>query len=427
MKTGVKKTLELNTTTIQQYIRSFKLRLDSLDEFPELKPYIPVTAISPATESKAGGVSPDESRLNEDDVGMPLRRKKGGRAVYIHPYLLSQSQLDALKLLREADTLVFIALPSYDSIMKLIALYVQVTLPFFGHKVFPNVTKVVFSSKIQEKSLDFRLAKNTTNMLALPLPHPITFALDWLVYHFSLCIHSPSKKARSNWIEARIKKDKSNQSSTDLDAKYKQEWYQLGALGGTIDIEKVPLLHTISYHDILPGDKPDFAHDIDTYLHFAHYVEGDMIGEPSVTLAAIAKPLISPGNLQPNRLHLIDIEYLENPRPRKVGPKSLQQCIENRYMTATKFFLQLADSRQMEGNDLDKDADAVWLTRLIHIGGSEGSRSASCVSCSHDCKEDGCSTWIQLGSDEKDADTQSLNSKTKSSGVNMEHKNRTGW
>jgi hypothetical protein len=380
-----------------------------LDEFPELKPYIPVSTISPATESKPGGVSSDELRLNEDDVGIPLRRKKGSRAVYIHPYPLSQPQLDALSVFREADTLVFIALPNYDCIMKLIALYVQVTLPFFGHKVFPNVTKVVFSSKIQEKSLGLRLAINTTN-IAMPLPHPITFALDWLVYQFSLCIHSPSKKARSNWIEARIKKDKSNKSLTDLDAKYKQEWYQLGALGGTIDIEKVPLLHTISYHDILPGDKPTLSHDIDTYLHFAHYVEGDMIGEPSVTLNAIANPLISPGNLQPDRLHLIDIEYLENPRPRKVGPKSLQQCIENRYATATNFRLQLAESRQKEGNDLDKDADAVWLTRLIHIGGSEGSRSASCVICGHDCKEDGCSTWIQLGSDERRANRSELQS-----------------
>lgn len=267
-------TLELSTTTITQLLKPFKAALPNLvanlAEFPDLEPYISPPVVQ---KSKSSDTSSEESSANED--GHQLRQGYVSTCKPA-PYPLTEQQLAVLGECRQVGTLHFSGLPTYDNIIKLIAISTNVCIPFFDEVLFPNVEKVIFSSKTQDKSFESRhlLAVSSTVSVIQPiyaLPHPITFALDWLVSDFSLCIHSPTSFFKQSWIESQLRKASgySTQTDDEMREKYRRQYNSVNPLGGTLSVHKLRRMRSISYHDISPGDRPTFPPGIDIRLHFS--------------------------------------------------------------------------------------------------------------------------------------------------------------
>jgi hypothetical protein len=326
--------LELDSITITQYLKPFKSQLtnsylSNLAEFPELKPYITTPGTKKSVEDDS---SSDESYLPVDEDMPPNRRRPrvvlNGKVVY---YPLTEQQIYALNQFRQADTLFFTSLPSQDCIMKLIALSVLVSQPFYGQVLFPNVEKVVYASAMQEKSLVDRYAYLGSTFD----PHPITFALDWLAYDFSLCVHSASSTFRNQWIETRVRNDDSNEPREVVVEKYQKKWRTLNPLGGTLLIDKLPRLQSISYHNVFPGDRPHFSSSIETYIYFGLHQDLD-VKALRITLKVIAKSTVQGNNSQIpilDALHLVNIENLSVDAIKKNGPKAkVQQLVRREEM-----------------------------------------------------------------------------------------------
>jgi len=390
-------TLELDTAAITQYLKSFKSQLSNilsnLFEVDQLRPYILPAVIKRVVETDES--SSDESIAADMDEDIPhdQRRRRRRRAIVdpkVLAYPLTESQESVLNVFRHADTLIFTNLPSADCVMKLIALSAQVTGPFYGHVLFPNVKKVVFTSTTQEKSLVERydLAANNVDSL----PHPITFALDWLVYDFSLCIHSANSSFRDQWINSHVKKDESILSSVQLKENYKRRWNALGPLNGTVAIGRLPRLQSITYHGIIPGDKPQLSHEVETYLHFGpHWGRNE--DDANDTLHAIAKPLavaIRQGLTEKFRIHLIDIEYLEHEKLFPYGPRVTDERLSRRRDGFIKLCREVRDLFEAKGVVLD-DQGRKRVVKMI--GGDEYKTcgSPSCHICGEACQDLSCS------------------------------------
>ena len=283
--------------------------------------------------------------------------------------------------------------------MKLIALSVQVSQPFYDHVLFPNVENVIFSSAMQEKSLVDRypLLGSTFN------PHPITFALDWLVYDFSLCIHSTSANTRNQWIEKGIKNNNSDSSESDAALKgvYLKKWNTLNPLGGTVLIDRLPGLKSISYHNILPGDRPQFSSNLETFLYFGRHEDPDLTSI-NVTLRAIAQPISHSHNSfqMPisKRLQLVNIECLGYVTSHKPGPKAMEQGLYRRQETLKKLLRHIDSVCDSGGRKLEqKEGKMLWA--MLQAGASEDLCDSFCVACEGVCEEASCSTLICLGMD----------------------------
>lgn len=390
--------LELNSITITQYLKPFKSQLTNaylsdLAEFPELKPYITTPSTKKSVEDDS---SSDESDLPVDEDIPPNQRRP--RVVLngkVFNYPLSEKQISVLNEFRQAQTLIFTSLPSHDCIMKLIALSVLVSQPFYGQVLFPNVEKVVYSSAMQEKSLVDRYV----HLGSFSVPHPITFALDWLVYDFSLCIHSTTSATRAQWINSHVKSDDSDGSLEEKVETYARKWVTLNPLGGTVSIERVHRLKSISYHGILPGDRPQFSGKMEIYLYFAPHEDSGNKAAVDLTLRSIAKSLTQPNSLSqlPNQaLHLTNIEYLGFATPRKPGPKGKERGLIRRQETLKRLLRHIDSVYEAGGRELEqKEGKMLWA--MLQAGASESLCDSFCDTCEGICEEASCSKLTCLG------------------------------
>lgn len=381
--------LELNTSTILQYLRPFKAQLADLShltEFVELAPYI---AIPISKRSGDTDTSPDGSTINGDEDGTPPpgKRCRIELATKVQ-YPPTPAQSRVLEQFRQAHTLVFPSLPSADWVIKLIALSLQISEPFYNQVLFPNVKRVIYSSAMQEKSLVERSAFLGSN----PSPHPITFALSWLVYDFSLCIHSVTSAFRAQWINTHMRSDESDTQGDDLLEKYVTKWTTLNPLAGTISIDKHPRLQSISYHNILPGDRPITSDHLETYLYFGRHEESVKLID--ITLRAISKPL-SRVEDEPDisfrlRLHLIDVEYLAVPASKKYGSKAGKQRSIDREEALKRLFRHIFTVCKKEGRKLD-GAVASKILATLTAGNNKYLTDGLCYTCTDECQEFSCS------------------------------------
>jgi hypothetical protein len=353
-----------------------------------LKPYITI----PTKKSAENESSSDESHLLIDEDIPPNQRRRravsNGKVFY---YPLTEAQIYVLHEFRQADTLIFTSLPSQDCIMKLIALSVLVTGPFYGQVLFPNVEKVVYSSAMQEKSLVDRYAFLGSTFD----PHPITFALNWLVYDFSLCIHSASTTFRAQWIETRVKNDDILEPREVVVEKYKKKWRKLNPLGGTVLIDKLPRLQSISYHNVLPGDRPHFSSSIETYIYFGLHQDIDTIAL-GITLRDIAKSTFQANNSQMpilDALHLINIEDLGFATDRKIGPKAKEQQLVRRKEVLRKLLRQIMDIFVSGGAEFGM-THAKYLFEKLEEAGNPPLYEIPCLTCGNRCEEISCSMCL---------------------------------
>jgi hypothetical protein len=382
-------TLELNSSAIISFLKPFKsqltnLFLSNLAEFDELKPYITI----PNTKSAENDTSSDESYVVDDDIPPNQRRRQAVLNTKVFYYPLTEQQIYVLIQFRQADTLIFTSLPSQDCIIKLIALSVLVSQPFYGQVLFPNVEKVVYSSAMQEKSLVDRYAYLGSTFD----PHPTTFALDWLVYDFSLCIHSASSSFRNQWIETRVKNDNSYETREDVVEKYKKEWRKLNPLAGTMLIDKLPQLRSISYHNVLPGDRPHFSSSIDTYLYFGLHQEID-VKALAITLKDIAKSTFQGNNSQTpilDTLHLVNIENLSVDAIKKNGPKAKVQQLVRREEMLRLLLRQIMDVFELGGRE-SKASHATYFGGKLQEAADTPLRELPCLTCGNRCDEPSCS------------------------------------
>jgi hypothetical protein len=392
---GAGTTLKLSSNTISQYLRPFKSQLADLShlvEFTELAPYItmPTSAQtssrdSPSTNSSANG--------GEDDSPPPAKRSRVDHSANVQ-YPPTKAQSKTLDQFRAAHTLVFTSLPSADWIIKLIAISVLISEPFFGKVLFPNVKNVVFSSAMQERSLMDRY----DHLGSFACPHPITFALDWLVYDFSLCIHSTTLAFRTQWIDSHVKSDDSYGSFEEKVQIYERHWMTLNPLAGTVFIEKSHRLKSISYHNILPGDRLLFSGNMDTYLYFGRH---EMANQRAVdiTLKSIAKP-ISHASTEPQapfrgELHTIGIEYLGFPNRTKPGPKVMAHQLARRSETLKRTLRHVMAVIEVDGRILD-DMVGKKLWAMLRDGANEDTYAAFCYTCGNCCEEFSCSESLHF-------------------------------
>lgn len=382
--------LKLNSTTISQYLKPFKSLLTDIShliEYPELAPYITTPTLKKCADQES---SSGCSSINgdEDDCLHTMKRRRLESTTKVAQYPPTNAQNEILKQLRQAHTLVFTALPSADCILKLIALSIQVARPFFHGPLFPNVDKVVFSSTMQEKSIDDRYALLGTHSV---LPHPITFALDWLVNDFTLCIHGISSTSRTKWIDNCIKKYRGDLVVDELRDKYEKEWNLLNPLGGTVDIDMLPRLRSVSYHNILPGDRPMFSQDLETYLYFGRHEQEQAI-EAEDTIHFIAEILLRSMllGLTSNRVHLYNIEYLEHAISKKFGPKARDLQWSCRKASITKLCRLVFTLGEGAGVPFDFQGKK---TLTLMLGGEEYKAfdGVVCPSCGPECEEISCS------------------------------------
>jgi len=393
--TGAGTVLELNSTTISQFLRPFKSQLADIShlvEFSELAPYIttPASGQSPSRDSPSTNSS---NNSDEDDSPPPEKRRRVDRSAKVQ-YPPTQAQSRTLDQFRAAHTLIFTSLPSADWVIKLIAISVQISEPFYGKVLFPNVKRVVFSSAMQEKSLVDRYA----HLGSFTLPHPITFALDWLVYGFSLCIHSTTLAFRTQWIDSRVKIDKSERSLEEKVEMYERKWWTLNPLAGTVSTENFHRFQSISYHNILPGDRLHFSGNIKTYLYFGRH---DISNQRAVdiTLRSIAKPLAQtindPQAPIPVGLHTIDIEYLGSPNLRKLGPKAIAQQLIHREAGLKRLLIHVKVLCEADGGMLIPAAvNNIWA--MLRSGSNEQFCDPVCQVCGDMCDEVSCSEFTIL-------------------------------
>jgi len=390
-------TLDLSTTTITQYLKPFKSQLSSLAnliEFEDLKPYIPTPATKKVVDADES--SSDESVPGDIDDDLPPNRRR--RRAVVNPkvfaYPLTKSQEKVLGQFRQADTLVFSNLPTVDCIMKLIALSTQVSDPFYEQVLFPNVKKVIFSSAMQEKSLVDRYSNQENQIYSLE--HPISFALNWLVYDFSLCIHSASSTFRSQWIHSHIKSDETDSTDNQRLEKYERTWRTLNPLGGTVWIDRLPRLRSISYHGVLPGDRPQASASMKLYLYFAQHerpANPFFNTDVNITLRAIAKFIAGdPNDSQMpklGRLHLIDIEYLGYTTQHKFGPKSLDQRAVRLANTVETLLRHIKAVNKSQGAEIVATDVEGHRARLMDSA-REGNHGGFCRTYGDECEEHTC-------------------------------------
>ena len=392
-------TLELSTTTITQLLKPFKAALPNLvanlAEFPDLEPYISPPVVQ---KSKSGDTSSEESIANED--GHQLRQGYVSTCKPA-PYPLTEQQSAVLEECRQVGTLHFSGLPTYDNMIKLIAISTNVCIPFFDEVLFPNVEKVIFSSKIQEKSFESRYMvtidpPRTTAEHIYSLPHPITFALDWLVSDFSLCIHSPTSFFKQTWIESQLRKASSDSTETDdeMREKYRRRYNSVNPLGGTLSVHKIRRMRSISYHDISPGDRPTFPPGIDIRLHFSRHDEHDAESVED-TLRAIAGQLLST-EIEKTRLTLIDIEYFEHPSSQTLGPKAMAKRQDRRAKTASKVLQHMVQIiEDKKGRCLrNGEKRALYDAVEFYYETSDRTDGHICAICGNGCMESSCTEEI---------------------------------
>jgi hypothetical protein len=396
--------LELSTATITQLLKPFKAALPSLvanlAEHPELKPYI---TIPPRQKSGTKDESSDESSAEEDEDGSLLLSNPISKCKPA-PYPLTDSQYAVIKRCRRVDTLIFPGLPSFDSILKVIAISTHICIPFCDQVILPNVEKVIFSSQMQEKLFEWRhmaaiAPPRSPDAQMYSLPHPVTFALDWLANDFSLCIHSPTSFFRRTWIAAQIQKREITSSQTEegLKEQYRQQYDTLNPVGGTVSVTQLPRMTSLSYHDLLPGARPQYPPGIEIHLHFRRHDDPD-IESVRDTLQAIAEPLTSIG-AEKTRLTLIDVEYLEHPGSKKLGPKALSERKDRRVITAKKvvmYMIQIAEEKKggrLRGSEKKASDDAVEL-KYATTDWNYDLACAVCAVCGNDCKEISCNEEI---------------------------------
>jgi hypothetical protein len=384
-------TLELNSITITQYLKPFKSQLtnshlSNLAEFPELKPYITTPSTKKSVEDDS---SSDESYLPVDeDIPPNQRRPREVLNGKVFNYPLTEQQIYILNQFRQADTLIFTSLPSQECMMKLIALSVLVSQPFYGQVLFPNVEKVVYSSAMQEKSLVDRYAYLGSTFD----PHPITFALDWLVYDFSLCIHSASSTFRNQWIQTRVRNDDSNEPREFVVEKYQKKWRTLNPLGGTMLIDDLPRLQSISYHNVLPGDRPQFTSLIETYIYFGLHQELDTKAL-GITLKDIAKSTFQGNQSQIpilDALHLVNIENLSVDAIKKNGPKAKVQQSVRREEMLRLLLRQIMEVFESGGREF-MASHATYFRGKLHEAADVPLREMPCLTCGNRCEEASCS------------------------------------
>jgi len=382
-------TLELNSSTITQYLKPFRsqltqLYLSNLAEFEELRPYLAI----PSKKSGENDSSSNESYPVDEDITLHQRRRRAATNTKVFYYPLTEQQIYVLDQFRQAQTLIFTSLPSQDCIIKLIALSILVSQPYYNQVLFPNVEKVIYSSAMQEKSLMERYAYLGSTFL----PHPITFALDWLVNDFSLCIHSASSTFRAQWIEGRVKNDTSYDIRENVVEKYKKEWRKLNPLGGTMSIDKLPRLQSISYHNVLPGDRPHFDSSIETYIYFGIHQEIDAIAL-GITLKDIAKSTFNGNNPQIpilDVLRLINIENLSVAANKRNGPRGTNDQMTRRDGMIKKLLRQIMVAYESGGREMVK-AEATYLFGKLEEAGDTSPYAISCLTCGNRCDDAICS------------------------------------
>jgi hypothetical protein len=331
--------LRLDSATIKKLLEPFSgsIKIGDLGAHAAFRPYLQIPLACAKTKKR---LDPDymssDDEAEEEDIQSRSRRADS----HAEP---NQAQKEVIRQFRNTTILHFIGLPSVETILKLVLVGENYTRYFDSAKLFPNVAKVVFSLEMQLDRLRYRhdqktLGKREEASRQKGLFHPITFALDWLLNDFMLCIHSPTLSAKTRWINARVKKITDARGSTKRDsvaitAEAQQEWIKLGPLSGTIDLACLPSLKRLVYHRVLPGNEPFFRDDIDTTIYFGQHPDKGDAQLVLRTFQAIGHAYVDTTQIA-YRLKLVNLEHLEHATLRQPGPKILH--VNNERCQATR-------------------------------------------------------------------------------------------
>lgn len=388
---------------MQELFRPFSFKLEALAGIRQLAPYVAFPQVAGRKRKRDEGKSacqstPGVCHANEGQAVENINHEReaadrAGRGVMGYP--LTSQQLKVVRKCCRQTTLVFTHLPSHDQIMKLIALSAQVTTPYFGHVLFPNVQKVVFKSDVRLQSILQRYASawlGKPPAHRLTLPHPLSFALDWILDRFDACIHSPSAGVREHNIDqlaSRLKSDK-GQNSRDAMHVAERRWLDLDRTDDILDTASTPGLGQLTVHGIQSGTKVSFNDGVFANLHFSRhsalYSEGIQETLDSIVASTLSRSPRPYRQEQSVELYSFNALVMN----RKAGPKAYQHKAElsQRLDDALKTTI-LQQHRKKRSGTLDSFArDMTDTYTRINVMG-EGVQ-LDCGTCMVDCDESTC-------------------------------------
>lgn len=395
----------LSTQNMHQLFRPFTFKLDALSDIPKLAPYLPAPTAGKKrkrADADVGG-GPKLSR----EAGTPGSQQERGPAQIeiieksergVMTYPLTPQQVKIVKQCWQQTTLIFAHLATYDQIIRLVALSAQVTIPYYGHKLFPNVRSVIFGSEVRRESISQQylaiLTDHNDSRGCFISPHPLSFALDWLVDDFDACVHAVPAGVREKILDywaARIVRDEGS-DTMESKAIAEERWLDLDHTSDVLDTASLPGLRRLTVHGVQAGTKLDFNAGIETSFHFAVGSETYSSGMKE-TLDSIAKSALTPPPDSFRQHRPVTLHNLSNLMAfgRKSGPKAQRHdrdaCINLGYILWERIIQCHEDSPNSfphSGNDVLADVRARLKIKTEPLSGHD------CRICGRDCEEWTC-------------------------------------
>lgn len=304
---STKKPLILDKRSVLGYLRPFLFKFEGLEGIPALEPYstryldqknVQKKKIKKASRPNFNEQETDNTHsVNGSECSAPTysqtptqpqppsaspqvewSRKAGDNFLRgLMTYPLSEAQLNVVRFFASQTTIVFTDLLDLEQILKLIALSVQVTIPYYGHCLFPNLRNVVYSSSFRLKLMQARYADRlvrdplTSKVRSDVLPHWMSILLYWLADSYNACIHYPSAGEKGHAIEEWAKR-----LHRDIGCEYdeapmiaEKSWVALDTLKCMLSTDSLRGLRGLSLHSVQVGATFDLDINVKTVIRFA--------------------------------------------------------------------------------------------------------------------------------------------------------------
>lgn len=237
-------------------------------------------------------------------------------------YPLPKAQLEIVRLFAAQTTIVFTDLLDLEQVLKLIALSVQVTVPYYGHCLFPNLRNVVFTSSFRLQMMQVRHADptvfDTTTSKVRPdvLPHRTSILLYWLAESYDVCIHYPSVGEKESCIAewaTRLVRDEA-WDKMEAKAAAEEDWIALDTLDCMLSPDSQKGLGRLSLHSVQVGATFNLAVNVKTTIRFAPRSKDHSYGSEE-TIGSMAKLISACVEAQTGWVTFFNIVHLIATRP----------------------------------------------------------------------------------------------------------------
>lgn len=418
-----KKPLILDKRSVIGYLRPFQFKFEGLEGISALEPYLTQYNDQKNGQKKKGKKASKPDDTEQDDTTAFTGRDKSPPSSAQAPsptktfsdidwslkagdnflrglmtYPLPPAQLKIIRLFAAQTTIVLTDLLDLEQILKLIALSSQVTVPNYGHCLFPNLRNVVFTSSCRLQMMQARHADpsvfdtTTSKVHSGALPHRTSILLYWLADSYDVCIHYPSAGEKASCIKdwaARLIRDE-GRGKMGAEVAAEKSWIALDTLDCMLGPDSQKGLRALSLHSVQVGATFNLAVNVNvnvkTTIRFAPRSRHHSYGIEE-TIESMAKLISGCVEAQTGWVTYHNIEHLIAIRP--FGPA-----------TALPMKRQKDELRLRLYNILMRgQRDSNTRLRLIRKRCREGDSlkmSKECKICGQWCEEYDCTEKSKL-------------------------------